>query len=218
MTEQWVLSDFHYTTWVYSTILIAYIRQPLCVRLRKTRRQAAVRETSAVSPREDVFRRCGRARHHWSGWQRLNVRGHVSHRSQVSMSQAINRRPQTPHEDTFQWTEEWQKALDGEQSGDSASSISKRRRDQQIQPFIWRFHPAGSYFASLYTITAVAAITEIFKQWDVCLGISAKIKLVLLNSIWETGGFHSWCLFWVQVHFLFLQRVTGWTNFYRLVG
>ncbi len=74
MTELWALSDFHYTTGVYGLIWTAYIRQPLCVRLHRTRWQAAARGTSAVSHQEDEFGRCGRA--HWastidlagSGW------------------------------------------------------------------------------------------------------------------------------------------------------
>lgn len=216
---------------------IAYIRQPLCVRLRKTRRQAAVRETSAASAQEDEFCWRGRARLHWSGSQWLNVGATRVHRSQVSMSQTINQHPQTPYEDTFQWTGEPEKALGGEQSRDWGSSISKRRGDRQIQPFMWLFHPvnnfiwvflfisvclhaclwlsAGSSFMSLYSITAVSPITE---KFDVCLGNSEKNKLVLLNSFSEIVGFYSWGLFWVQMPFLFLQRVTGWTNLYRLVG
>lgn len=62
MTDLWVLSDFHYVTGVYGFIWTAYIRQPLCVRLHRTRRLAAAGETSAVSHQEDKFGHCGRAR------------------------------------------------------------------------------------------------------------------------------------------------------------
>lgn len=86
-----------------------------------------------------------------SGWM------FMSRRSQVSMSQAIERCSPMPHGDTFQWTEERQKALDGEQSRETAAA--QMREDGQILAFMWWFH-----FSMLETTS--------------CSSLSARLPLV----------------------------------------
>lgn len=180
VTELRALWDFHYTPGVRRPTWIAYIRKPL-----RARRHAAVRETSAVSPKEDEFVYCGRAQRASTidlaggvGWV---FGGCSSQESQVSMSQTINAVLRQPHGDAFQGTQEQQKGPDGKQSaGRGGSSISKGEGDQRIEPFMWWFHD------SLLEIILSVFFLFIF----VCLCLSAGSSVVLLCTANQSHFFN----------------------------
>lgn len=231
----------HYTAGVYGCIWIAYIRQPLC---STTRRQAAAREASIVSPQEDESGRCGRAQTAstidlaGSGWM---FGAMWVTRVKSACHRQLNGVLRHPAETPSSEQKCDRSTLDGEQSKDWGSSVSERREDRQMQPFMWRFHfsrleitsltssvffffctslsvcmSVSGYLLALHLCLCalITPITEIFQIWEMHLGnCTQKIKLVPLIHSGEIGGFHSWELFWAQVHFLFLQCVTGSTNF-----